>query len=162
MIDLLPVRAKGYVDEIWYEGDLVDSGKIGDPILWLTEKRYNDCGSIFSTDSCDDTFIWRRIEPDTVSRPTNLKDINNQRIYENYILELKRDNVTKRGLVVYGTYIDHNLGVKLTGFFFKCQTYQEQHYFTLDSIVSDIAGKGFKVKIIGNIFDNAALLKNNS
>ena len=160
-------RGKRIDTSEWVCGYLVNSGHQINPYIefwWIAQNRY-DIGTIFNEESCDDTFIWNRVEPNTIGQYTGLKDKNGVEIYEGDIvhttyLEEKEYNGEK--WLDKSEYIEQVKWVdKLGAFFLLLYIEDIPMYRTME-----VGGKYNKVElvsyeVIGNIYDNQELLEEN-
>ena len=120
----------------WVQGDLVTNGIDYDTAIRINDKTSTEYGQIV------------RVDPDTVSEFTGLRDKNGKRIFEGNIVRITTpQGVVANALVQIGEYFDgeeHYIGV----------------YGTIDGESAAIlAGKDEHYEVIGNKWDNAELLK---
>lgn len=139
-------RGKRMDNGEWVNGYLANSGHQINPHIefwWIAQNRY-DYGTIFDERSCDDTFIWHRVEPNTIGQYTGLKDKNGKEIYEGDIVDavFEEDGVIirNRAQVVFDN---------------GCWGIKWQEFKTTDYLYDDIEW----LEVIGNIFDNPELLE---
>lgn len=148
-------RAKRKDNGEWVHGYLVRAGKHEDgkthKVFYIAMNRY-DWASIFNEDTCDDTFIWRRVDENTVGQYTGLNDDNGVEIYEGDIVCSRfPENCSRAGEIC-------NIGViKFRDGMFGIEwEWAGKNDFPLRGLGEDYHKE---IEVIGNIFDNPELLK---
>ena len=150
-------RGKRVDNDEWVFGHLVNSGTdaLGTEIWWICVNRY-DFATVFGQDTCDDTFIWYRVDPKTVGQYTGLKDENGKEIYEGDIVAFAcrhGDDVLRR--IIY--YDD--------GSFRLGDIYSSDGYNELNNVFDEAMNfegtfrAGAICDVVGNIHDNPELLE---
>lgn len=138
-------RGKRIDNGEWVNGYLANSGHQINPRIefwWIAQNRY-DYGTIFDERSCDDTFIWHRVDPETVGQYTGLEDKNGVEIYEGDLIKT-----------------DYASGIFVVAFDerYTCVSLFEakqlsNNYITLSNRLQE------EYEVIGNIYDNPELLE---
>lgn len=136
-------KAKRKDNSEWVEGYLFDNG--------MPEKRYFVGGLIiepYTGTACDDWDItgidFYEIYPETICRYTGLKDKNDQKLWENDIVE----NGNQRGKIVY-----RNCCFEID--WLQYYRYSGKHI----TILTQQLFRGRNFTSIGNVFDNPELLE---
>lgn len=119
---------KNINDGEWVEGDLVTNGIDYETAIRINDKSSSEYGQII------------RVDPDTVSQFTGLRDKNGERIYEGDILQ---DNNGHFGVVIWKE--------KAACFLVK--------WIVVSEFGNEEEDDCFDFKIVGNKWDNPELLE---
>lgn len=149
-------RGKSIYNEEWAYGYLVNSGHQINPyeeFWWIAQNRY-DIGTVFNEESCDDTFIWNRVEPDTIGQYTGLKDKNGVEIYEGDIVRLFCDynnyHIEPRWVNAIIVWNEDFYGWEVSFKHIRVGFSENIGNFKYDNA---------RIEVIGNIYDNHELLE---
>lgn len=129
--------------EILFRGKRVDNGE------WIEGYYFRQYGSNEIVTADDEQY---HIFPNTVGQYTGLKDNNGKKIYEGDIIKSKQDGMI--GVIRFGEYQTTNSENGECHLGFSIEWYGKYS----DLLRKDL-GWWINLKIIGNIYDNPELLK---
>lgn len=149
-------RGKRVDTNEWVYGYLVNSGHQINPYVefwWIAQNRY-DFGSVFNKESCDDTFIWNRVEPDTIGQYTGLNDKNGIEIYEGDIVRLFCNS---NGYYIKPRWVNAN--IVWNEDFYGWEISFEHIRVGYSECIGNFKYDNSQIEVIGNIYDNPELME---
>ena len=149
----------------WVQGYLVNSGHQINPYVefwWIAQNRY-DFGTVFNEKSCDDTFIWNRVEPDTIGQYTGLKDKNGIEIYDGDIVRTMYKEFRDFGdekADYFTSFVEEVVWLPVFNGFGLVYHIADIPVYRPLNYTTEIRGvKLIEVEVIGNKYDNPELLE---